>query len=359
MTAVLHRRQRSPPIRSHARSPRRGPPRASGPVRPPRPTAGGGPSSAPCSRRSSPSGLVAAHDVLAGSGGVPASAAVSLPAQARAIVVAQPGDTLWSIASAHHGDISITRYVDTLVDLNGGATIQAGQRSCCPDRSRALSGRRDAVRYPDAVHCPSCQADDTKVVDSRLAEEGAAVRRRRQCLSCSYRFTTFERVEEVPLVVVKSDGRTQPFDREKIVFGVRAACKGRSVSEEQIEQLALAVEDELRLGGRRGQLEPNRVWPCSTACACSTRSPTCGSLGLQELRRRLRLPERARAAQQARRAAVGLSARRSPTTGAHPPPEHEALVVDEQVRQLEAGVDVGSAVHGTAGCRRRPAAARS
>ena len=107
------------------------------------------------------------------------------------------------------------------------------------------------------MHCPSCQADDTKVVDSRLTEEGAAVRRRRQCLTCSYRFTTFERAEEVPLVVVKSDGRTQPFDRDKIVDGVRAACKGRSVTEEQIERLALAVEDELRLTG--GEVSSSRI----------------------------------------------------------------------------------------------------
>jgi transcriptional repressor NrdR len=99
------------------------------------------------------------------------------------------------------------------------------------------------------VHCPSCQADDTKVVDSRLAEEGAAVRRRRQCLSCSFRFTTYERLEELPLQVVKSDGSVQPFDRDKIVFGVRAASKGRSVSEEQIEQLAADVEDAVRAGG--------------------------------------------------------------------------------------------------------------
>jgi LysM repeat protein len=77
-------------------------------------------------------GAVTTHDVLAGSGGVPASAAVSLPAQARARVVAQPGDTLWSIASAHHGPISITRYVDALVDLNGGPTIQAGQEVLLP-----------------------------------------------------------------------------------------------------------------------------------------------------------------------------------------------------------------------------------
>jgi Tfp pilus assembly protein FimV len=77
-------------------------------------------------------GAVVAHDVLAGSGGVPASAAVSQPAQARLRVVAQPGDTLWSIAAAHRGQISITRYVDTLVDLNGGPTIQAGQEVVLP-----------------------------------------------------------------------------------------------------------------------------------------------------------------------------------------------------------------------------------
>ena len=99
------------------------------------------------------------------------------------------------------------------------------------------------------MFCPSCHADDTKVVDSRLAEEGASVRRRRQCLTCSYRFTTFERVEEVALVVVKSDGSHRGFDRDKIVFGVMAATKGRSVDLDQVEQLATAVEDEMRLLG--------------------------------------------------------------------------------------------------------------
>lgn len=94
-----------------------------------------------------------------------------------------------------------------------------------------------------------CHADDTKVVDSRLADDGAAVRRRRRCLTCEHRFTTFERVDEVRLVVVKSDGAQQGFDRDKIVFGVHAACKGRSVSDAQIEQLAIEVEDQLRLDG--------------------------------------------------------------------------------------------------------------
>lgn len=97
--------------------------------------------------------------------------------------------------------------------------------------------------------CPICRADETKVVDSRLASDGAAIRRRRRCQACEHRFTTFERVEEVPLVVVKSDGATEPFDRDKIVFGVTAATKGRGVDASQIEELAAAVEDEARLDG--------------------------------------------------------------------------------------------------------------
>ena len=77
-------------------------------------------------------GLVVTHDVLAGSGGVPASAAASRSAPARATVTAQPGDTMWSIAQAHRGEVSIDRYVDKLVDLNGGASIQAGQQVVLP-----------------------------------------------------------------------------------------------------------------------------------------------------------------------------------------------------------------------------------
>jgi transcriptional repressor NrdR len=99
------------------------------------------------------------------------------------------------------------------------------------------------------VHCPACQADDTKVVDSRLAGEGAAVRRRRRCPSCGHRFTTFERVDEVPLTVVKSNGAVEPFDRAKVANGLLAATKGRNISSEQIDQMVEAVEDKIRLGG--------------------------------------------------------------------------------------------------------------
>ena len=108
------------------------------------------------------------------------------------------------------------------------------------------------------MHCPVCRADDTKVVDSRLAQEGASVRRRRQCVACTHRFTTFERVEEVPLVVVKSRGVTEPFDRSKIEHGVRSAAKGRAVDDAAIEQLAVDVEDEIRLSGG-GEVSSSRL----------------------------------------------------------------------------------------------------
>jgi transcriptional repressor NrdR len=87
------------------------------------------------------------------------------------------------------------------------------------------------------------------VVDSRTAQDGAAIRRRRLCTSCHYRFTTFERMEEVPLVVTKRSGQRVPFDRAKVVAGVRAAAKGRPVSEEELQNLAIDVEDAMRLDG--------------------------------------------------------------------------------------------------------------
>jgi transcriptional repressor NrdR len=96
------------------------------------------------------------------------------------------------------------------------------------------------------VRCPWCSVDDDRVVDSRQADDGAAIRRRRECLSCGRRFTTFERVDELPLWVVKRSGDREPFDRMKIVAGVRAATKNRPVSEDEMNDLAQRVEDALR-----------------------------------------------------------------------------------------------------------------
>ncbi|HEV7885998.1 MAG TPA: transcriptional regulator NrdR [Acidimicrobiales bacterium] len=99
------------------------------------------------------------------------------------------------------------------------------------------------------MRCPSCWTLDDKVVDSRTAEDGAAIRRRRECLQCGRRFTTFERVEEVPLMVVKRSGHREGFDRSKIVSGLRSATKNRPVLSEQLEALAGEVEEQLRLEG--------------------------------------------------------------------------------------------------------------
>jgi len=99
------------------------------------------------------------------------------------------------------------------------------------------------------MRCPKCQADDTKVIDSRESNDGSAIRRRRACPSCASRFTTYERMEEVPLVVVKSHGARQLFDRAKVIAGVAAASKGRPVSVTDVDALADRVEDHARLHG--------------------------------------------------------------------------------------------------------------
>ncbi|MEY3267231.1 MAG: transcriptional repressor NrdR [Actinomycetota bacterium] len=102
------------------------------------------------------------------------------------------------------------------------------------------------------MHCPVCPHDDTKVIDSRPAEDGSVIRRRRACPECAYRFTTYERLEGAPLLVLKRSGSREPFDRAKVVFGVRSACKGRPVDDEQVDALAELVEDDTRLAAAAG-----------------------------------------------------------------------------------------------------------
>jgi transcriptional repressor NrdR len=99
------------------------------------------------------------------------------------------------------------------------------------------------------MHCPVCCATDTRVIDSRAADDGAAIRRRRGCPSCAHRFTTFERVEEVPLLVVKRSGARNPFDRAKIIRGLSSASKGRPMTADQFATLATEVEEAARLEG--------------------------------------------------------------------------------------------------------------
>ena len=96
------------------------------------------------------------------------------------------------------------------------------------------------------MHCPYCRHTDTRVLDSRAAEDGTSIRRRRQCPACERRYTTLEQMQ---LVVVKRSSVIEPFSREKVISGVRKACKGRPVSEADLARLGQLVEETLRASG--------------------------------------------------------------------------------------------------------------
>ncbi|HEY8146150.1 MAG TPA: transcriptional regulator NrdR [Kofleriaceae bacterium] len=95
------------------------------------------------------------------------------------------------------------------------------------------------------MKCPFCGTDEDKVIDSRQSKDGREIRRRRECLSCARRFTTYERVEEALPMVIKADGRREPFDRNKIVGGLKRAAAKRPVSVEALEEVAEAVERDI------------------------------------------------------------------------------------------------------------------
>ncbi len=128
---------------------------------------------------------------------------------------------------------------------------------------RPLPGRPPGPEKPDwgagtvaPVRCPFCRENDDKVVDSRAGEDGAAIRRRRECLACGRRFTTYERIDELGVVVRKRDGTSEPFDREKLRNGLEHAATGR-LDEHTIESLAGEIEEELRTEG--GEVGSDRI----------------------------------------------------------------------------------------------------
>jgi len=99
------------------------------------------------------------------------------------------------------------------------------------------------------MKCPACQYNGTRVIDSRPVDEGRSIRRRRECEDCNYRFTTFEKVEEMPLIVVKKEGMREEFNREKILRGLLKACEKRPVSLNDLEKITLEIERDLRNNG--------------------------------------------------------------------------------------------------------------
>lgn len=116
--------------------------------------------------------------------------------------------------------------------------------------------------------CPSCRVDNDRVIDSRTSQDGFAIRRRRECLNCKRRFTTYERIEEPLVKVIKKDGTRVPFERDKIKRGLEKACWKRPIGDEQIEQMITAIEEEI---AQRFELE--------------VESHDLGELAMQQLRK--------------------------------------------------------------------------
>jgi transcriptional repressor NrdR len=132
----------------------------------------------------------------------------------------------------------------------------ASRGACASVRGRVLYACGDhVVEEGESVHCPFCRHPDTRVIDSRSTEDGAAIRRRRTCPECGRRFTT---QETVLLMVSKRSGVTEPFSRDKVVAGVRRACQGRPVSEDSLAQLGQRVEEAIRAKGA-AELPSNEV----------------------------------------------------------------------------------------------------
>jgi transcriptional repressor NrdR len=101
------------------------------------------------------------------------------------------------------------------------------------------------------MKCPYCRELENKVIDSRMTKEGNSVRRRRECLGCNHRFTTYERVEEVPLVLIKKDGRREAFDRTKVLAGMQRACEKRNISINTLEEFVDELSRELQEIGEK------------------------------------------------------------------------------------------------------------
>ncbi len=108
------------------------------------------------------------------------------------------------------------------------------------------------------MKCPYCQYGDSRVVDSRSADDGSTIRRRRECGKCGRRFTTYEAVEKMPLMVVKRDGRREPFDRNKITNGIIRSCDKRDISMERITEFANSIERDIR-NTMAQEVESNKI----------------------------------------------------------------------------------------------------
>ena len=156
------------------------------------------------------------------------------------------------------------------------------------------------------MRCPFCSADEKdKVIETRVSKDGGEIRRRRECEACSRRFTTYERIEESMPVVIKADGRREPFDRNKIEHGIHAAVAKRAVSRDQVSALAEDVEREigeleaarhvlaidLALGASHPVLSAGGGCTCLSVCSCGS---SCGPLSARSASSSFSKPSRSR-----------------------------------------------------------------
>lgn len=109
------------------------------------------------------------------------------------------------------------------------------------------------------MRCPHCLSMDDRVIDSRTLANGESIRRRRECLGCGFRFTSYERIEEKPLMVVKRDGRREPFDRSKLERGLQRALEKRPISQMSIENILNEIEDEAAMAGKSANELPSSM----------------------------------------------------------------------------------------------------
>lgn len=109
------------------------------------------------------------------------------------------------------------------------------------------------------MRCPYCGLGDSRVLETRLADEGYSIRRRRECLGCQKRFTTYEKLDDLPLLVVKKDGRREPFDRHKILNGLIRSCEKRPVPLETLENLVAEIERRLRSDSLKREVSTTEI----------------------------------------------------------------------------------------------------
>ena len=132
------------------------------------------------------------------------------------------------------------------------------------------------------MRCPSCGYQESKVVDSRSADDGASIRRRRECLQCGTRFTTYERLAENPILVIKADGSSEVFNREKLMRGLLIACAKRPITPEKIDRLITSIESELR-SSQRSAIWAIWCWPVWPPWTTSPTSASPASIRISRM----------------------------------------------------------------------------